>query len=255
MERILVVEKGFAQYAKIKGTEVVGGTFKYESNFTGKKLEFSDPAKDPREVPLTNTKENSTSTEETVQNFSESKGKKDNEAPSKPKKYSSVKEKIEKISHLNNEIPNIELSDKDKKILRKLELEHEKKIQQSTPEQVAKPEQKREDAKDEQRGNKNQDEKKAIAKDEQKRKVLKEERKKETDSGDQKTKEADNFDSNSQKIHLSDENITLKPKIKPSIKPRQTVSNWIYLFLILAQIIFTNFQKITKLYRNNSVIT
>ncbi|XP_043785537.1 atypical kinase COQ8B, mitochondrial isoform X2 [Apis laboriosa] len=44
------------------------------------------------------------------------------------KKYLTVKEKIETISKLENEIPKIVLSEKDKAILKKLELEHEKNI-------------------------------------------------------------------------------------------------------------------------------
>ncbi|XP_012267619.2 atypical kinase COQ8B, mitochondrial isoform X2 [Athalia rosae] len=45
-----------------------------------------------------------------------------------PKKFTSVKEKIENITMLDNNIPKIELSNKDKKLLKKLEFEHEEKI-------------------------------------------------------------------------------------------------------------------------------
>ncbi|XP_051174271.1 atypical kinase COQ8B, mitochondrial isoform X1 [Leptopilina boulardi] len=182
LERILVVEKGFVQYSKIKSTEALGGTMKYESNFTGKKLEFFDPAKDPREVPLDKNK-----VEENVKNFTKS-NEKESDALKEPKKYSSVKEKIEKISNLNNEIPNIELSDKEKKILRKLELEHEKKIQQLNPNDNVTNEQKKKISNDNQ-----------MMKDEQKT-------------------------TNPQKIFDTNENNTIKPKIKPSIKPKQTLS-------------------------------
>lgn len=44
-------------------------------------------------------------------------------------KHMTVKEKIQTITTLNNQIPDIEFSSKDKEILRKLELEHEKNIQ------------------------------------------------------------------------------------------------------------------------------
>ncbi|XP_051174272.1 atypical kinase COQ8B, mitochondrial isoform X2 [Leptopilina boulardi] len=155
---------------------------KYESNFTGKKLEFFDPAKDPREVPLDKNK-----VEENVKNFTKS-NEKESDALKEPKKYSSVKEKIEKISNLNNEIPNIELSDKEKKILRKLELEHEKKIQQLNPNDNVTNEQKKKISNDNQ-----------MMKDEQKT-------------------------TNPQKIFDTNENNTIKPKIKPSIKPKQTLS-------------------------------
>nr|XP_012152581.1 PREDICTED: aarF domain-containing protein kinase 4 isoform X3 [Megachile rotundata] len=49
----------------------------------------------------------------------------DKQNKSVTKKYTTVKEKIETISKLDNEIPKIELSEKDKEILRRLELEHE----------------------------------------------------------------------------------------------------------------------------------
>lgn len=44
------------------------------------------------------------------------------------RKYMSVKEKIETIINIDKEIPDIEFSDKDKELLRKLKLEHEKNI-------------------------------------------------------------------------------------------------------------------------------
>ena len=126
LDRILVVEKGFTQYAKVKTSDVVGVPFNYESKYTGKKLKIVDPAKDPKEVPI-NSNKKSESTVENVQSLSKVEQKDD--FISMPKKYASVKEKIAKIANLDKEIPKIELSDKDKQILRDLELEHEKKIQ------------------------------------------------------------------------------------------------------------------------------
>lgn len=194
LERILVVEKGFVQYSKVKTTEALGGTINYESNYTGKKLEFYDPAKDAREVPLSNNNINNNRTEQTVENVS--KGEQKKEASGKPTKYSSVKEKIEKISKASNEVPNIELSDKEQKILRKLELEHEKKIQQLNPDGSGTREEKL-----------THEQKKEIDKDK-------------SNKDEQKAKSVDK-NTNQQE---SNENVTMKPKIKPSIKPRQTLS-------------------------------
>lgn len=169
-----MVEKGFTQYAKIKTSDVLGASVNYEANFTGKKLKVFDPAKDPKEVPITSD-EKCKPKIETVQ--SSAKVEEKHDVGSKPKKYSSVKEKIEKIAKLDKEIPKIELSDKDKKILRKLELEHEKKIHQKAP---SVDDQKVEDEKEAQR----------------------------------------NFNLKTEEIPEN----SAKPDIKPSIKPRQTVS-------------------------------
>ncbi|XP_071869995.1 ubiquinone biosynthesis protein COQ8, mitochondrial isoform X2 [Bombus fervidus] len=86
---------------------------------TRTKLHVYNPAKDPKEIiiemdiPIVKP-----------DNENDIRSKQD-----KPlKKYSTVKEKIETISKLEHEIPKIELSEKDKAILKKLELEHEKNI-------------------------------------------------------------------------------------------------------------------------------
>ncbi|XP_060828121.1 atypical kinase COQ8B, mitochondrial isoform X2 [Bombus pascuorum] len=86
---------------------------------TRTKLHVYNPAKDPKEIiiemDIPNVKPD---------NENDIRSKQD-----KPlKKYSTVKEKIETISKLEHEIPKIELSEKDKAILKKLELEHEKNI-------------------------------------------------------------------------------------------------------------------------------
>ncbi|XP_026673340.1 atypical kinase COQ8B, mitochondrial isoform X3 [Ceratina calcarata] len=96
---------------------------------TGKtKLHVYNPAKDPKEV---------------VVEMDVTSGKPNldiKEKQEKPlKKYTTVKEKIETIS-LDNEIPKIELSEREKEILRRLELEHEKTMKsQRVKEHVPKP--------------------------------------------------------------------------------------------------------------------
>lgn len=124
-ERISVVEEGIKQYIKITSQTLDikndGYTPKKKT-----KLYVYDAAKDPKEVPIdedvTLPKYNikKSMTQEPL------KGMQNNTK----KKYMSVKEKIA-ITNLNKEIPDIEFSDKDKELLRKLELEHEKNIKNS----------------------------------------------------------------------------------------------------------------------------
>ncbi|XP_076233680.1 ubiquinone biosynthesis protein COQ8, mitochondrial isoform X2 [Calliopsis andreniformis] len=105
------------EFVKIKANEITGVSFEHESEKPSKtKLYVHNPAKDPKEVSI--------KTDVTLDRANVIQGQ-----DKSVKKYSTVKEKIEIISTLENEIPKIELSDKDKEILRKLELEHEKKIQ------------------------------------------------------------------------------------------------------------------------------
>ncbi|XP_050592485.1 atypical kinase COQ8B, mitochondrial isoform X2 [Bombus affinis] len=86
---------------------------------TRTKLYVYNPAKDPKEIIIEMDDANVK-----PDNENDIRSKQD-----KPlKKYSTVKEKIETISKLEYEIPKIELSEKDKAILKKLELEHEKNI-------------------------------------------------------------------------------------------------------------------------------
>ncbi|CAK9801574.1 Atypical kinase COQ8B, mitochondrial [Anthophora plagiata] len=120
-ERINVVEKGIIEFIKLKVKETAGVPLDQDEPIKLKKtkLYVHNPAKDPKEIitemdmsrkksdPASNAQENQ-------------------DTPSK--KYTTVKEKIETISQLEHEIPKIELSEKDKAILRRLELEHEKNI-------------------------------------------------------------------------------------------------------------------------------
>ncbi|KAG5339534.1 COQ8B kinase, partial [Acromyrmex charruanus] len=124
-ERISVVEKGIKQYIKVTADQ----TFNIKSNdYTPKKetkLYVYNTAKDPKELPIDGDvilpkrnidKSITQKSLKVMQNDT-------------TKKYMSVKEKIKTISNLDkDEIPDLEFSDKDKEILRKLELEHEKKI-------------------------------------------------------------------------------------------------------------------------------
>lgn len=57
-----------------------------------------------------------------------------------PTKFASVKEKIETIATSGDSIPKIELSNKDKELLRKLEMEHEEKIKRQNSERSMKAE-------------------------------------------------------------------------------------------------------------------
>lgn len=123
-ERINVVEEGIKQYVKI----IANRTLDIKNNdYISKKktkLYVYDTAKDPKElsidgdVTLSKYNTNKLKIQEPVRD------KQNNTI----KKYTSVKEKIKTITNLDKKIPDIEFSDKDKEILRKLELEHEKNI-------------------------------------------------------------------------------------------------------------------------------
>lgn len=141
-ERLYVIERGLSQYTKVRLEEILGK--KNLSDFLtkdlsdlGKTLHVYNPAKDPKEVPTDDRKPSvhikSADTIETVQSTASSV----NIGKQSPTKYSSVKEKIETIG--NKEIPKIELSKKDKELLRKLEREHEEKIKKQSGQSDDKP--------------------------------------------------------------------------------------------------------------------
>ncbi|CAL7945578.1 unnamed protein product [Xylocopa violacea] len=125
-ERINVVEKGIIEFMKLKTRETTGVSLdqnEYVNNIKSKKtkLYVYNSAKDPREVPI----------EMDISSLKSNSGSNVQEIEDKHfKKYTTVKEKIETISKLDSEIPKIELSEKDKAILRRLELEHEKNIKE-----------------------------------------------------------------------------------------------------------------------------
>ncbi|XP_017759390.1 PREDICTED: aarF domain-containing protein kinase 4 [Eufriesea mexicana] len=101
-ERINVIEKGIIEYIKLKTKTAVGIPPNVDKPIKSSKtkLYVYNPAKDPKEI----------TTDMDISNVK------------------SVKEKIETISKLESEVPKIVLSEKDKAILKKLELEHERNI-------------------------------------------------------------------------------------------------------------------------------
>lgn len=125
-ERISVVEEGIKQYIKI----TVSQTLDIKNNgYIPKKetkLYVYDTAKDPKELPIDK--------DVTLPKYNINKSmiqkslEREDMQNSTTKKYMSVKEKIKTITNSDKEIPDIAFSDKDKEILRKLELEHEKNI-------------------------------------------------------------------------------------------------------------------------------
>lgn len=127
IERISVVERGITQYTKHQASDLLNLNLSPPeiNNTTTPKLEIHNPAKDPREISPSNTKKKIKNT-----NFSGADSSIKNEnIINVPKNYSSVKEKIETIGNLEKTIPKIQLTDKNKELLRKLELEHEKKLE------------------------------------------------------------------------------------------------------------------------------
>lgn len=168
-ERINVVEKGIIEFMKLKTNEILGTPFGESTAVKSSKtkLYVYNPSKDPKEISVEMDVSNIKS--ESVSNIQEKQDK------PVVKKYTTVKEKIETISKLENEIPKIELSEKDKEILRKLELEHEQNI---------------------------------------KKQSMKQDSVSETHSD-----------------VIEDKNINIgpeKPKVKPSVRPKQTVSSFLY---------------------------
>ncbi|XP_057321495.1 atypical kinase COQ8B, mitochondrial [Microplitis mediator] len=116
IDRISVIEKGIRELTKQTTSEITGLPLA-DKNLSDKKLQVVNPAKDPKEIKIVENFESVTINEPEPEKIVEI-----------PLKYSSVKEKIEIVGSIDKTIPKIELSDKDKKLLRKLELEHEKKI-------------------------------------------------------------------------------------------------------------------------------
>lgn len=117
-----VVEEGVRQYFKIIADQCLNMK---NDDYAIKeaKLHVYNTAKDPKELPLDKDvaspkNDNKVTIEKSSQDVQNNTAW----------KYMTVKEKIETIATLDKEIPQIELSDKDKEILRKLELEHEKNI-------------------------------------------------------------------------------------------------------------------------------
>lgn len=120
-----MVEEGIRQYVKIIAGQSLGvKNDAYTPKKKETKLHVYNAAKDPKELPIDKhvTSAECDSNKFTIEKTS---GEVQNNTAWK---YMTVKEKIETIAASDKEIPQIELSDKDKEILRKLELEHEKNI-------------------------------------------------------------------------------------------------------------------------------
>lgn len=90
------------------------------------KLHVHNAAKDPKEIPINQD------VKTPKDNTSKSVIDELTEQSDTAWKHMTVKEKIQTIAKSDTNIPNIELSNKDKEILRKLELEHEKNIKNKT---------------------------------------------------------------------------------------------------------------------------
>ncbi|XP_034951611.1 LOW QUALITY PROTEIN: atypical kinase COQ8B, mitochondrial [Chelonus insularis] len=126
VERICTVQRGIFEYTKHRTSEVTGIPVDSSGNSTEKstKLKIYHPAKDPKEVSVN---ENNAKVDSSILHQSMQKLER-HDIVQIPQKYSSVKEKIATIGTLDKSIPKIQLSDKDKLLLKQLELEHEKKI-------------------------------------------------------------------------------------------------------------------------------
>ncbi|XP_014469146.1 PREDICTED: aarF domain-containing protein kinase 4 [Dinoponera quadriceps] len=124
-ERVNIVEEGIKQYVKAN----VSQTLNVKNNaYIPKKetrLYVYNVAKDPKEISVTN---DITLSKHDINKPVAQKASKDLQSDNMEWRYMTVKEKIQTITNSNNQIPDIEFSNKDKEILRKLELEYEKNI-------------------------------------------------------------------------------------------------------------------------------
>ncbi|KYQ58965.1 Chaperone activity of bc1 complex-like, mitochondrial [Trachymyrmex zeteki] len=124
-ERISVVEKSIKQYIKVTASQTLDIKINDYTLKKETKLYVYNNAKDPKELPIDEDVMLSKCNIDKSITQKSLKGMQNDTT----KKYMSVKEKIKTISNLDkDEIPDIEFSDKDKEILKKLELEHEKNI-------------------------------------------------------------------------------------------------------------------------------
>lgn len=127
IERINVVEEGIKQYIKLTTSQTLDIKNNDYIPKKGTRLYVYDTAKDPKVLPID---EDVTLSKYNTNKFKIQEPLRDM-SNNTTKNYISVKEKIKSITNLDKVIPDIEFSDKDKEILRKLELEHEKNIKSS----------------------------------------------------------------------------------------------------------------------------
>ncbi|XP_047344902.1 atypical kinase COQ8B, mitochondrial isoform X2 [Vespa velutina] len=131
LNRLNVVEKGMTQYIKTRTNRALNITDDdYKPTVHKTKLYVYNSAKDPKEIPI-DEKDMSIKID-SKQTISEDNLRNTFTAN---KKYATVKEKIETITKMEN-VPKIELSRKEKEILHKLELEHEKAERKQVSENV-----------------------------------------------------------------------------------------------------------------------
>jgi len=129
-----MVEEGIKQYAKIMVTQALGMKTNTYVPRKETKLYVYNSAKDPKELSIENNiteRQDDTSKSITQQSLE------DEQDSNTISKYKTVKEKIQTITNSPKKIPDIELSDKDKRILKKLELEHERNIKNQTTNSVS----------------------------------------------------------------------------------------------------------------------
>ncbi|XP_046418524.1 atypical kinase COQ8B, mitochondrial isoform X1 [Neodiprion fabricii] len=129
LERVSVLGTGITRYVAFRTSSATGYCDalqqKDHSKSTSSQNADSVPNDDNEGVP---------GFQKSASSRGETETRDEIKTPVSPKKFASVKEKIETIATLGEDIPKIELSNKDKKLLRKLELEHEERIRRQKPE-------------------------------------------------------------------------------------------------------------------------
>lgn len=120
-----MVEKGIRQYIKVNISQTLGVQNNAYVPEKETKLYVYNVAKDPKELPV--TKDTAVPKHDISKPIVQA-APKDKQNNNIVWKNMTVKEKIQSITNANSQIPDIEFSNKDKEILRKLELEHEKNI-------------------------------------------------------------------------------------------------------------------------------
>lgn len=134
VERVNVVEKGIRQYVRASFSQTLGVKDDIHVPKEKTKPYVYNVERNPKESLV--TRDNTVPKHETAESVVQ-KVSSDTQNNNIAWKNMTVKEKIQTITDLNNRIPNIELSNKDKAILRKLELEHEKNIQSKAVDSVS----------------------------------------------------------------------------------------------------------------------
>ncbi|XP_020294935.1 atypical kinase COQ8B, mitochondrial isoform X2 [Pseudomyrmex gracilis] len=132
IERINVVEEGVKQYLKIRASQTLNIDNDLSVPQKQTKLYVYDVAKDPKQL---SPDQNASILHSDTNKFLNQESLKDKQ--NTVSKDMTVKEKIHTIATSYTKIPDIELSDNDKKLLRQLELEHEKQMKSKNVSSVA----------------------------------------------------------------------------------------------------------------------